>query len=429
MNILLIGSGGREHALALALVKSHSTKNLYCTPGNPGILSISKRAEVDSENFSDLARFCKHNEISLVVIGPEKPLAYGMADYLRNEGIAVFGPDKLAAQLESSKKFAKEFMLRHNIPTAGYAAFSFTEEKQAHDFIDSMSLPVVLKADGLAAGKGVVIADNYDLAHSTLASFFNGLYNSASKTVVIEEFMSGEEASILAISDGSDYVTLASSQDHKRIYNNDRGPNTGGMGAYSPAPIVSEDVLEKVNSKILKPAIDGMKKEGIPFVGCLYAGLMIQNREPKVVEFNVRFGDPETQSVLAVFEGDFAGLLHSAAIGELDESFIHSFCSGNACCVIIASDGYPEKFLKGFEITGIEQAESSGATVFHAGTAISDGKLVTAGGRVLCITGKGAYLKEAIDHAYNAVEKIHFENIYFRNDIGEKGIKNFKFTI
>lgn len=423
MNILLIGSGGREHALAFALKKSASCDELYCVPGNPGIFELAQKADISDKDFNEIIDFCKENSIGLVVVGPEQPLAEGIADILEEAGINVFGPKKYAAQLESSKGFAKEFMIKLGIPTAKYKKFDATQSKNAHEYIDAAQFPIVLKADGLAAGKGVIIANEAKQAHEALDSMFEGLFSEAGKTVVIENFLKGEEASILAVCDGEDYITLASSQDHKRAKDGDIGKNTGGMGAYAPAPIVTDDVLGKVKAQIIKPALKGMAEAGVPFKGCLYAGLMIDNGNPSVVEFNVRFGDPETQAVLTVFDGDLAGLMASSAKGSIDKSFANNVCAGSSCCVIISSNGYPDSYEKGYEITGIKDAEADGAVVFHAGTAIKDGKLINTGGRVLGVCGKAENLKDSIESAYKAVDQIKFDNMFFRKDIAKKGLK------
>lgn len=423
MNILLIGSGGREHAIALALSNSYSMSGLYAAPGNPGIFKLSLPANININNFTEVSNFCKEYSIGLVVIGPEQPLAEGIANYLLQENISVFGPTKKAARLESSKGFAKEFMQKYKIPTASFRKFSINESSEVHNYIDTLECPIVIKADGLAAGKGVIISKNHDDAHKTIDSMFGGLFGSAGNSVVIEEFLTGEEASILAICDGNDYITLAPSQDHKRIFDGDRGANTGGMGAYAPAQLITPILSERICRTIIEPTLLGMKNEGSPFVGCLYAGLMIKDGEPKVIEFNVRFGDPETQAVLSVFDGDFAKLLYTASIGKIDKSAIKSISNGFACCIIMASQGYPEHYEKGFPITGIDEAESHGANVFQAGTAIKDDILVSSGGRVLGVTGIGATLRDAIDESYNAVKKIHFDNMFYRKDIGAKGLK------
>lgn len=422
MNILLIGNGGREHALAKALNESASTEMLYCTPGNPGILTIANHAECDPARHESVVQFCLEKEIHLVVIGPEAPLADGLANTLRVEHIPVFGPTREAAQLESSKGFAKEFMQRHDIPTAMFRSFSAHEAIAALEYVQEQQLPVVLKADGLAAGKGVVIATTREDALSALDEIFHGRFGEAGSRVVIEDFMQGEEASVFAVSDGERFVTLAPSQDHKRALDNDEGENTGGMGAYAPASVVTDEVLDKVRTQIIAPVLAGMKEEGMPFIGCLYVGLMIHDGEPKVVEFNARFGDPETQAVLAVFRGDFARLLHSAAVGQLDTSVIDTVAEGYACNVVLASAGYPNAYDKGKEITGVHEAEQHGATVFHAGTAEKDGRLVTAGGRVLGVCASGETLREAVDNAYAAAEHVRFDGKTHRSDIGHRGL-------
>ncbi|MFC2130540.1 phosphoribosylamine--glycine ligase [Bacteroidota bacterium] len=423
MNTLLIGGGGRENALSYAIFHSYSNNKLFCAPGNPGISKFAESVDIYVNKHQEVIDFCKIMNIDLVVIGPEQPLADGLADSLRENNINVFGPSKKAARLESSKGFAKEFMLKHNIPTAAYKSFSLEEKGNALKYIQDLNqFPVVLKADGLAAGKGVVIAKNRNEAVDTLNSMFSGQYGEAGNSVVIEEFLIGEEASILAVTDGRKFVTLASSQDHKRIYDGDKGPNTGGMGAYSPALIVTDTLLEEVRTRILKPAIDGIADDGTPFIGCLYAGLMINDGTPKVVEFNVRFGDPETQAVLTNFRGDFTRLLHSAAIGDLDISAIDETSHGYSCCVVMASEGYPVSYPKGQIITGIDKAEKIGAVVYHAGTSLIDGELKVSGGRVLGVTGKGDSLKEAVDIAYSAVKLIHFDNTYYRKDIAAKAL-------
>ncbi len=422
MNILLIGGGGREHSLTYAISKSASCTRLYCFPGNPGIAKIAELVDAKIDDYVDIVSICKLKEIDLVVIGPEQPLAEGLSDYLRLNNINVFGPSKYAAQLETSKDFAKSIMLKNNIPTAAYRSFNLSQYDEAHQYLDLHSLPIVLKADGLAAGKGVIIADSHKLAHDALNDIFNGEFGSAGSKVVVEEFLIGEEASIFAVCDGSNYIVLSTAQDHKRIFDGDKGKNTGGMGAYSPAPIVTDEVMVKVKHQIIEPMLKAMLDEGHPFVGCLYCGVMIHNGNPKVVEFNVRFGDPETQVVLPLIEGDFVKLLYSAAIGNLDINAIQISDKKFATCVVLASDGYPDNFQKGFEITGIEQAEELGAIVFHAGTKYENEKLVSSGGRVLGVTCLGSTLKNAVDNTYNAADKINFSNKYCRRDIGKKAL-------
>jgi phosphoribosylamine---glycine ligase len=424
MNTLLIGSGGREHALAYAVYNSKSNHQIYCTPGNPGILEYSEIANVNVKDHLGIVEFCKNKKINLVLIGPEQPLADGLADDLRQHGINVFGPGKNAARLESSKGYAKDFMKKYNIPTADYKIFNEENKKDIIDYLKRYEkYPLVLKADGLAAGKGVTIANSKIEALNEVELMFSGKFGKAGKSIVVEEFLQGEEASVLAVSDGKKFVTLASSQDHKRIYDGDKGPNTGGMGAYSPAPVVNNKVMELVKDTILKPAINGMLKEGNPFIGCLYAGLMIKDEQPKVVEFNVRFGDPETQAVVMNFKGDFLGLLHSASVGSLDLNTIENECSGHTCCVVMASKGYPNNYTKGQTIEGIDKAIEKGAIVFHAGTIFENDKLKVAGGRVLGVTSTGNTLEEAVKKAYQSVEIISFENSYYRKDIAYRGIE------
>ena len=420
INILVIGSGGREHAIVRALNKSESKNKIFCSPGNSGIAKLTECINLVLKNFDAVIDFCKKNEIDLVVIGPEQPLADGLSDALRKENINVFGPSKFAAQLETSKSFAKDFMKKYQIPTAKYSSFAQNEFENAKKYIEEMSVPIVIKADGLAAGKGVEIANSKTDAINIVKKFLEGAFGEASQKIVIEEFMQGEEASVFAICDGNDFVVLAPAQDHKRIGDNDTGKNTGGMGSYSPVSIVAQNVLNKVCEQIIKPTLAGMKSEGNPFVGCLYAGLMLENGNPLVVEFNVRFGDPETQAVLSIFKGDFAKLLYSAAIESIDKAAYSEDLSQVACCVILASNGYPEKFETGFEITGNAYCDNADIIVYHSGAKIIDDKLVTSGGRVLGITAIGNNINEAITKAYKFADEINFENKYYRTDIGKK---------
>ena len=425
MKILLIGSGGREHALAHALKKSPNVEKIFAAPGNPGIFTLAEETNVDVSDHAQVVKFCKHKNVDLVVVGPENPLADGIADVLRGHGINVFGPSKAGAQLEASKAFAKEFMRRRDIPTAKHRTFTAKEKQLALDYADKADFPLVLKADGLAAGKGVLIVHSKDQAHSALNDMFGGMFGEASKTVVIEEFLDGEEASVLAVTDGSDYVTLAPSQDHKRALDGDKGKNTGGMGAYAPAPVVTDEILQKVKTKIIEPTLDGMKEQGDTFSGCLYVGLMIVANEPYVVEYNVRFGDPETEAVLPLFSGDFAELLLSAAKGKIDRSAVENVQNGAACTVILASEGYPGGYDKGFPIEGTGEAEDMGAIVYHCGTGRMENRLITAGGRVLAVTGVTDNLKTSIEKAYIAASKIHFENKFNRTDIGSRALSRF----
>ncbi|MBI3260338.1 MAG: phosphoribosylamine--glycine ligase [Ignavibacteriae bacterium] len=422
MNILLIGSGGREHALALALSRSKELENLYAAPANPGILQVAKLAPISINDHNAIAEFCKDKHIDFVVIGPEQPLEAGLSDSLRSNGIVVFGPSKQAAMLETSKSFAKEFMVRHNIPTASFKRFTAIQQTQAIEYVHQHHLPVVIKADGLAAGKGVIVAETIFDAESAIKDILGGAFGSAGAEVVVEDFLKGEEASIFAICDGTNFLTLAPAQDHKRVFDGDKGKNTGGMGAFAPAAIVTDDVLKKVKERIITPTLSGMTEEGAPFIGCLFVGLMIDNGDPSVVEFNCRFGDPETQAVLSITDGDFADLFFSAALGLLHPGAITNIYNGYACNVVLASGGYPDTYKTGYPIAGISEAEETGVTVFHAGTKIESSTLVTNGGRVLGVCGKGETLSEAIKNAYNGVNFIKFTDEYHRTDIGHKSL-------
>lgn len=423
MRIFLVGNGGREHCLAWKLKNSANDVEIFSPSKNAGIQSIANFVSIDEKNYEEISKFCLERRIDLVVVGPEDPLANGIADFLRAKGIPVFGPSRLAARIESSKSFAKEFMRRNGIPTAQFSSFTIEQFNDAVDFINSLHPPIVVKADGLAAGKGVVVCQTREEAIKVVKQMFSGEFAEAGKKVVIEEFLEGEEASVLAITDGENYVLLPTSQDHKRIFDGDLGKNTGGMGAYSPTPLINRQALEHIENEIIRPAIVGMANEGYPFVGCLYAGLMVKDNRAKVVEFNCRFGDPETQAVLPLVKGDFASLLLSAANGKLNKDYYQGNESKFSCCVILASKGYPDEYQKGFEITGIELAESLGCVVFHSGTLKVDNKLVSNGGRVLGVVALGDTLQEAIQKSYDGVDKIHFENKYFRKDIGAKGLK------
>jgi phosphoribosylamine--glycine ligase len=420
--ILLIGSGGREHALAKALVSSDSCEKLWVAPGNPGIAREAECVSLRVDDHEAIERFCSRNDVSLVVIGPEQPLAEGLSDFLREEGIDVFGPSKAAAQLETSKGFSKDFMQRHGIPTAPYRRFDAMQHDDARAYAAAHELPVVIKYDGLAAGKGVVVATTHAEALEAIDSMYAGAFGTDG--VVIEGFLSGQEASVFAVCDGQTFVTLAPAQDHKRVGDGDTGKNTGGMGAYAPAPIVTPAVLARVHEQIVQPVLDGMHGEGMPFVGCLFCGLMINEQgEPSVVEFNVRFGDPETQAVMSVLSADTAALFASAARGSIDASAISSIAIGHACNVVLASAGYPDAFEKGLVISGIDDAESDPyVTVYHAGTKDADGSLVTNGGRVLGVTAVGDTLQQAVEKSYAAVGKISYQNKYYRTDIAKKAL-------
>lgn len=423
--ILLIGSGGREHAMARALQRSASCADLYIAPGNPGIAQHGTCVALDVADGLAVAAWCREQAITLVVIGPEQPLAAGLADVLCAQGFDVFGPSQAAARIESSKAFAKELMLRYGIPTAAYRRFTASQKTDAVAYVSHHALPVVIKADGLAAGKGVVVAMERQEAIDSVEEMLNGSFGESSAEIVVEAFLTGEEASLFAVSDGTNYVVLASAQDHKRIGDDDTGKNTGGMGAYAPAPIVTPDVLERAKEHVIAPMIDAMREEGHPFVGCLYAGLMIDaDGVINVVEFNCRFGDPETQPVLSICDGDVAALFASAARGAINPATLQSIASHVACTIVLASEGYPDAYEKGVPIHGIEQAEALGnVIVYHAGTAWKDGELVTNGGRVLGVTALAPTLQEARDRAYEAAACITYRTKIHRSDIAIKGIR------
>lgn len=426
MTVLLLGSGGREHAIAWRLHRSPSVSRLVAAPGNPGIGAVAELRPVDPEDREAVAALAGEIGADLVVIGPEAPLAAGVSDFLREKGFAVFGPSRTAARLEWDKAFANEFMERHAIPTAASRTFSDSEVQAAREFVGSHSLPVVIKANGLAAGKGVVIAETSEIAVQTVDAMLSGeAFGDASRTIVVEEFLVGEEASIIALVDGLDYRLLIPSQDHKRVGDDDTGPNTGGMGAYAPAPVVTPEVLDRLQREIIVPLLKGMAEEGTPCSGCLYTGLMIHEGVPKVVEFNCRFGDPETQVVLPLLEGDLGEYLLAAATGRLGET-PETVSTGSAVCIVIASEGYPGSYRKGVEIHGVEDAERhDGIVVFHAGTRNDGGRLVTSGGRVLGLTAlsSGDDLETTIKQAYQAVGDISFEGAFYRNDIGRKALR------
>lgn len=426
MNVLIIGSGGREHTLAYKINESDSLKNLYIAPGNAGTAKIGQNVNIKTNNADEVTQFCRDKDIDLTVIGPEQPLVDGLADKLRLAGIKVFGPGSQAAQIESDKNFAKALMQRYNVPTAAYKSFTVNDYENALNYIKDKSFPLVIKANGLAAGKGVAICVNLEEAEATLKKYLlDKKFGVSGEKILIEEFMEGEEASIFAITDGNEFYILPSSQDHKRIGENDTGENTGGMGAYAPAPLITDDLLQQITDTIIEPVINGMADDGIPFVGCLYAGLMITSDGPKVVEFNCRFGDPETQAVLPLMKGDFLSLLDSAAAGKLNKDSVY-YGGGSAVCVVAASEGYPGSYEKGKVITGLEEANGSNTIVFHAGTKTNIDNIVTNGGRVLGITAVNEEndLTNTIKMAYDALEKVSFEGMYFRKDIGRKAFKH-----
>lgn len=420
MKILVVGSGGREHALCWALSKSPKVSKIYCTPGNGGIASIAECVDIKADDIIPLVDFALAQKIDLTVVGPEVPLAAGIVDLFEEEGLKIFGPSMAAARLEGSKAYAKSFMKRNDIPTARYAAF--TDLSAALVALNDFPLPVVVKADGLAAGKGVMICSTKIEAENALKSIMaEKVFKDAGNKVVIEEFLAGEEASILAVADGKDFILLESSQDHKRIFDNDEGPNTGGMGAYSPAPIVTAKLARQIAKDIISPVIAGMAEEESPFKGILYAGVMITKDGPRVLEFNVRFGDPETQAILPRLKTDLLDVILASVEGRLAGMKLEWV--DDACVsVVMASGGYPGNYSTGLEIHGLDQVPE-GAVVFHAGTKKDGEKVVTSGGRVLGVTAPGKDIAEAIRNAYAAVEKISFDGAQFRKDIGKKALK------
>jgi phosphoribosylamine--glycine ligase len=428
LKVLVVGSGGREHAIAWKVAQSPRLSQLFVAPGNAGTdsrqwsvvssqSSVISNVAINAEDISALVAFADEQAIDLVIVGPEAPLAIGLADALRAAGRSVFGPSQAAAQIEASKAFSKDFMARHHIPTARFATFADFREALKH--LLSVDYPIVIKASGLAAGKGVILPDCTDDAEAALRSIMlNKEFGAAGDEVIIEERLSGPEVSLLAFTDGLTVKPMPPAQDHKRIFDNDQGPNTGGMGAYAPAPILPPALIEEYTHSFLQPTIDGLLAEGKPFVGVLYAGLMLTTAGPRVLEYNCRFGDPETQAILPLLESDLLDVVEACVNGRLAEIEV-KWRSGAAACVVMASEGYPGKYPSGREIRGLDTAFDH-AVVFHAGTKLSDSKIVTAGGRVLGVTGFGADFRTAIDRAYAAVGMIEFEGAQYRRDIGRR---------
>jgi phosphoribosylamine--glycine ligase len=421
MKVLVIGSGGREHAIAWKLSQSSKVEKVYGVPGNPGISRIGECVDIPVSDIEKIADFAERENIDLTVVGPEAPLVAGIVDEFERRGLKIFGPSKEAAKLEGSKAFAKEIMRDLNVPTADFEVFD--DPEKAKEYIRKKGAPIVVKADGLAAGKGVVVAKTVEEAISAIDKIMvDKVFGEAGNKVVVEDCLVGEEASYLVISDGERFVPLATSQDHKAVFDGNEGPNTGGMGTYSPAPVLSPDMEKEVQEKVIKPILKGMKERGYPFKGILYAGLMITEDGPKVLEFNVRFGDPEAQVILRRLKNDFVDVVNSAIEGNLVDSL--EWIDETAICVVLASKGYPGKYEKGKEIKGIEEAEKlESIVVFHAGTKLSDGKLLTNGGRVLNVTALGKDIVEARERVYKAIEKIHFDGMHYRKDIGLKALK------
>ena len=417
MNILVIGSGGREHALYWKLSESPQTEQIYAIPGNPG---MDASAAIALDDHAEILRFVKEKDIGFVVVGPEVPLMNGLVDELEEAGIRAFGPRANAAEIEGSKSFAKDLMKKYGIPTARYEVFTAAEPARA--YIRQEGAPIVVKADGLAAGKGVIVAMTEQEALDAVDAIMKDhSFGDAGARVVIEEFMEGEEASLLAFTDGMTIRPMISAQDHKRAYDGDRGPNTGGMGTYAPAPVMTPEMTKRAVEEILEPTIAAMAQEGRTYRGCLYLGLMVTADGPKVVEFNARFGDPETQVVLPLLDSDLVEIMCACTNETLADVSIR-WKDGAAVCVVLASGGYPGAYKKGQEIMGIADAEAMGALVFHAGTAMKDGKLVTNGGRVLGVVGRGADISSAVDAAYAAAAKISFKDAYYRKDIAHRAL-------
>ena len=418
MKVLVVGSGGREHALVWKISQSPMVDKIYCAPGNAGIGQMAECVAIKAEDLDGLLEFAVQNEIGLTVVGPEVPLTMGIVDKFQEKGLKIFGPSGRAAEIEGSKTFAKDLMAKYGIPTAKYGAF--TDAAEAKAFLAEVGLPCVVKADGLAAGKGVLICESKEGAATAVEDILvDNKFGNAGSRVVVEEFLTGQEVSMLAFSDGKTIVPMVSSQDHKRIWDGDKGLNTGGMGAYSPAPIYTADIHEIVVPQVLEATIKAMEQEGRPFAGILYAGLMLTADGPKVLEFNARFGDPETQAVLPRLKSDLVEIFLAIIDGRLAEMNIE-WHEEAAVCVVMASGGYPESSDKGRVITGLKEAEEAGAIVFHAGTKETDGNIVTNGGRVLGISALGKDIAEAIENAYKGVKQITFENMQYRTDIGKK---------
>ena len=422
MKVLVIGSGGREHALVWKIMQSPKVSQVYCAPGNAGISKLAQYINIDADSIEKLVDFAQEEKIDLTVVGPELPLSKGIVNEFNRKGLRIFGPSKEAAEIESSKVFSKYLMKKYNIPTANYEVFQNSEK--AFDYIKQQTFPLVIKADGLAAGKGVFIVKNLDQAGDALNTLMKKkTFGEAGRQIVIEEFLEGEEVSILAFCDGKTVVPMVSSQDHKKIFDNDQGPNTGGMGAYSPVPFYPDEFEKGVLEEILKPTVEGLRSEGREYKGVLYAGLVLTKEGPKVLEFNARFGDPETQVILPRLKTDLIDILN-AVIEETLHKINIEWEDNAAVCVVVASGGYPGKYPKGKVISGLEGLEKmKDIVVFHAGTKLQDGKVITSGGRVLGITARDETISKAKERAYKGVKEIYFEDMYYRKDIAAKAIK------
>ncbi|MBP1930078.1 phosphoribosylamine--glycine ligase [Ammoniphilus resinae] len=421
MKVLIVGSGGREHAIAWKLSQSPKVEKIYCAPGNAGIAEHAECVPIGVNDFEKLTAFAKDNKVDLTFVGPEEPLLNGIVDEFEEKGLVVFGPRKEAAFIEGSKTFAKNLMQKYQIPTAAYA--SFTQYEEALAYIQQQGAPIVIKADGLAAGKGVVVAMTLEEAETALKDMMlDESLGLAGAKVVIEEFLQGEELTLLSFVDGTTVKPMIPSQDHKQVFDQDKGPNTGGMGTYSPVPQMSAELIQQIMDEIVLPTVKAMDSEGVPFKGILYTGLMITKNGPKVIEYNARFGDPETQVVLPLLQTDLMDIFIAGVSGELEQLHIQ-WKDGAAVCVIMASGGYPGSYEKGKEILGLDSVAAGDAVVFHAGTAFQEGKIVTNGGRVLGVTAIGGSIKQAREKAYQAVEHISFEGAHYRKDIALKALR------
>ncbi|MCL4441715.1 MAG: phosphoribosylamine--glycine ligase [Firmicutes bacterium] len=418
MKVLVVGSGGREHALAWKLAQSPRVKEIFCAPGNAGTAQLGTNVEIQVEDLDALLEFARQEQIDITVVGPEVPLTLGIVDVFRAAGLKVFGPTAKAAELEGSKAFAKDLMRKYNIPTAEYGVFS--EAQAAQDYIRKIGAPCVVKADGLAAGKGVIVAMDLDTALNAVNEIMEGQFGEAGRRVVVEEFLEGQEVSLLAFVDGKTALPMVPVQDHKRIFDGDKGPNTGGMGTYSPPPVFTEELHRQVMETIVKPTVRAMAAEGREFTGVLFTGLILTQAGPKVLEYNARFGDPETQVVVLRLESDLAAVLEASLAQRLDEIELQ-WSEEAAVCVVVAAGGYPGAYPKGDPITLPASLPDWGA-IFHAGTALRDGRVITGGGRVLGVAAKGNGLAEAREKAYQLVEQVQFDGMFFRKDIGVKGL-------
>ncbi|KAB2672475.1 phosphoribosylamine--glycine ligase [Ochrobactrum sp. LMG 5442] len=424
MKVLLIGSGGREHALAWKLAASPLLEKLYCAPGNPGIATVAELVDISADDHKALIAFAKDKKIDLVVVGPEAPLVAGLSDEMRSEGIRVFGPSKAAAQLEGSKGFTKDLCARFDIPTGAYGRFNNAPKAKA--YIRQQGAPIVVKADGLAAGKGVVVAMTLDEALDAVDACFEGAFGSAGAEVVVEEFLDGEEASFFCICDGKTALPLGSAQDHKRVGDGDTGPNTGGMGAYAPAPVMTQEIVERTMRELIEPTMRGMAEIGAPFSGILFLGLMIGKDGPKLIEYNTRFGDPECQVLMMRLNSDLLALINAAVDGKLDEVSL-DWKDQPALTVVMAAEGYPSNVKKGSVIRGLDKLEGiDGVKVFHAGTAQKDGNIIANGGRVLNVTAIAGTVAEAQARAYEAVKRIDWPEGFYRSDIGWRAVEREK---